>query len=103
MTNLHFDYDIGNLIGVCVVSGNVRRSAELALGSIDDPAFLDAKNYEAQPGRAEWGWPPPGYDAATGIRICGCGRYRGLCEVFRDHRRAKRCCLALTQISPAIS
>jgi adenosylcobalamin-dependent ribonucleoside-triphosphate reductase len=37
--------DIGNLIGVCVVSGNVRRSAELALGSLDDPAFLEAKNY----------------------------------------------------------
>lgn len=58
--------DIGNLIGVCVVSGNVRRSAELALGSIDDQAFLDAKNYGSeidgqwQPGpaaaRSQWGW-----------------------------------------------
>ena len=28
--------DIGNLIGVCVVSGNVRRSAELLIGRIDD-------------------------------------------------------------------
>lgn len=37
--------DLGNMIGVCVVSGNVRRSAELAIGSIDDKAFLDAKNY----------------------------------------------------------
>lgn len=37
--------DIGNLIGVCVVSGNVRRSAELLLGSIDDPDFLNLKDY----------------------------------------------------------
>ncbi|MFN9956857.1 MAG: fused protease/ribonucleoside-triphosphate reductase, partial [bacterium] len=31
--------DIGNLIGVCVVSGNVRRSAELLIGSINDNDF----------------------------------------------------------------
>ena len=37
--------DLGNLIGVCVVSGNVRRSAELAIGSIDDKDFLNAKNF----------------------------------------------------------
>lgn len=48
--------DISNLIGVCVVSGNVRRSAELALGSLDDESFLNAKNYEAAPYRSEWGW-----------------------------------------------
>src|SRR5690606_7741376 len=48
--------DIANLIGVCVVSGNVRRSAELAVGSIDDKGFLQAKDYEAYPYRGEWGW-----------------------------------------------
>lgn len=48
--------DIANLIGVCVVSGNVRRSAELAVGRLDDGDFLAAKNYEAAPYRAEWGW-----------------------------------------------
>jgi ribonucleoside-triphosphate reductase len=52
--------DIANLIGVCVVSGNVRRSAELAMGSIGDKAFLEAKNYggpgEDPAERAEWGW-----------------------------------------------
>jgi ribonucleoside-triphosphate reductase len=37
--------DLGNQIGVCVVSGNVRRSAELAIGSIEDKDFLNAKNY----------------------------------------------------------
>ena len=55
--------DIGNLIGVCVVSGNVRRSAELALGSIDDETFLQAKNADVYPERNSydpdnpgWGW-----------------------------------------------
>ncbi len=35
--------DIGNLIGKTVVAGNVRRSAELALGSADDEAFITMK------------------------------------------------------------
>lgn len=49
--------DIGNLIGVCVVSGNVRRSAELALGSIEDDDFLSAKDFDGPAAdRAEWGW-----------------------------------------------
>lgn len=43
--------DICNLIGKCVVSGNVRRSAELALGEADDENFLDLKNYEVNPDR----------------------------------------------------
>lgn len=48
--------DIANLIGKCVVSGNVRRSAELALGSADDKDFVQLKNYELNPHRMEWGW-----------------------------------------------
>jgi adenosylcobalamin-dependent ribonucleoside-triphosphate reductase len=55
--------DIGNLIGVCVVSGNVRRSAELLIGRIDDQDFLDLKNVERFPERNSydpanpgWGW-----------------------------------------------
>ena len=55
--------DIGNLIGVCVVSGNVRRSAELAIGDLEDSDFLNAKNAEAFPERNSydpeapgWGW-----------------------------------------------
>lgn len=35
--------DICNLIGKCVVSGNVRRSAELALGSALDKEFINLK------------------------------------------------------------
>jgi adenosylcobalamin-dependent ribonucleoside-triphosphate reductase len=55
--------DIGNLIGVCVVSGNVRRSAELLIGRIDDEEFLNLKNAEVFPERNSydpeapgWGW-----------------------------------------------
>ena len=40
--------DIGNMIGVCVVSGNVRRSAELLMGDITDEQFLNLKNYGVQ-------------------------------------------------------
>ena len=55
--------DIGNLIGVCVVSGNVRRSAELLIGRLDDATFLNLKNPEKFPARNSydpaapgWGW-----------------------------------------------
>ena len=48
--------DLGNLIGVCVVSGNVRRSAELLMGKIDDEVFLNLKNYEKYPERMAYGW-----------------------------------------------
>lgn len=55
--------DLGNLIGVCVVSGNVRRSAELLMGRLDDQDFLDLKNQERFPERNSydpkapgWGW-----------------------------------------------
>ena len=48
--------DLGNLIGVCVVSGNVRRSAELLMGRLDDIDFINLKNYEKNPSRMDWGW-----------------------------------------------
>ena len=38
--------DIGNLIGSIVVAGNVRRSAEIALGRPDDVDFLNAKRWD---------------------------------------------------------
>jgi ribonucleotide reductase alpha subunit len=37
---------IMNIIGFIVVSGNVRRSAELALGDMDDLQFLNAKRWD---------------------------------------------------------
>ncbi len=55
--------DIGNKIGVCVVSGNVRRSAELLIGRIDDEDFLNLKNADVFPERNSydadsqgWAW-----------------------------------------------
>ena len=54
--------DIGNLIGVCVVSGNVRRSAELFIGR-NTPETLNLKNKDIYPERNSydpenpgWGW-----------------------------------------------
>lgn len=43
--------DLMNFIGKCVVAGNVRRSAEIALGFPDDQDFLDLKNWEVNPTR----------------------------------------------------
>jgi ribonucleotide reductase alpha subunit len=37
--------DIMNIIGSIVVAGNVRRSAQIALGDMDDIQYLDAKNW----------------------------------------------------------
>lgn len=48
--------DVMNRIGQCVVAGNVRRTAEIAFGEHDDEEFLDLKNYEVSPHRAEYGW-----------------------------------------------
>lgn len=48
--------DIFNAIGACVVAGNVRRSAEISLGDVEDPTFINLKNYEENPERMEIGW-----------------------------------------------
>ena len=51
--------DIGNIIGTCVVAGNVRRSAEIFFvdnNSNDLDDFVQLKNYEKNPDRAAWGW-----------------------------------------------
>jgi len=57
--------DLGNLIGVCVVSGNVRRSAELLMGKIDDQEFLNLKNYEVFPERNAY--DPTGKNSGWGF------------------------------------
>lgn len=58
--------DLFNKIGVCVVSGNVRRSAEIAFGQPDDKDYLKLKDYKwnqkemqyegSESDRAGWGW-----------------------------------------------
>ena len=47
--------DIENLIGRCVVSGNVRRSAALAMGSFDDKEYLSMKNDQEKLMHHRWG------------------------------------------------
>jgi ribonucleoside-triphosphate reductase (thioredoxin) len=53
--------DIINLIGTCVVSGNVRRSATLALGSPGDDGFINLKNPEVFPERNSYDPEKPGW------------------------------------------
>lgn len=55
--------DLMNLIGTCVVAGNVRRSAELGMGQPDDEDFINLKNSDYFPERNSydpenpgWGW-----------------------------------------------
>ena len=48
--------DIMNLIGKCVVAGNVRRTAEIVFGDPQDDEYLDLKNYEVNPHREQYGW-----------------------------------------------
>lgn len=48
--------DLMNFIGKCVVAGNIRRSAEIAMGEYNDTEFIELKNYEKNPERMEYGW-----------------------------------------------
>lgn len=43
--------DIMNMVGKCVVSGNVRRSAEIAVGGLHDENFLNLKDWNVNPER----------------------------------------------------
>ena len=47
--------DTENLIGRCVVSGNVRRSAALAMGKHDDKRYLEIKNDSEKLMHHRWG------------------------------------------------
>lgn len=57
--------DIMNLIGMAVVAGNVRRTAELIIGNPNSERYLDLKNYEVNPHREEFGWTSNNSIAAT--------------------------------------
>ena len=48
--------DIMNLIGKCVVAGNVRRTAEIVFGDPHNEEYLDLKNYKVNPDRETYGW-----------------------------------------------
>lgn len=64
--------DLMNMVGVCVVSGNVRRSALLALGALSDKNFVNSKDYEQFPYRTGWGWMSNNtVDVQTGDDLSG--------------------------------
>lgn len=58
--------DVMNMIGQCVVAGNVRRTAQIALGSVKNAEYRKLKDYRWNPekgkyeglmeARAAWGW-----------------------------------------------
>ena len=48
--------DLMNLIGRCVVSGNVRQTAEIAFGDPTSQEYIDLKDYSKNPHRAAYGW-----------------------------------------------
>ena len=55
-TNERLTCDLVNLIGCCIVAGNVRRSATIALGHPESKEFAELKNYETFPYRRRHGW-----------------------------------------------
>ena len=48
--------DIMNLIGKCVVAGNVRRTAEIVFGDPGSEEYINLKNYKKNPHREMYGW-----------------------------------------------
>ena len=61
--------DIFNMIGACVVAGNVRRSAEIAMGEYDDLNFLELKNAKVFPERNSFSSTKPGWAWASNNSI----------------------------------
>ena len=55
-SNTRLVADVFNAIGACVVSGNIRRSSEIALGNCDDIDFINLKNYDINPERSNISW-----------------------------------------------
>lgn len=39
-----------------MVAGNIRRSAEIAMGEYNDSEFINLKNYDINPERMDYGW-----------------------------------------------
>lgn len=71
--------DIMNFIGKCVVSGNVRQTAEIAFGRADSDEYIDLKNYALHPHRAAYGW------TSNNSLFCTPGQvdYARICERVR--------------------
>jgi ribonucleoside-triphosphate reductase (thioredoxin) len=50
--------DVIQLIGTCVVAGNVRRTALILIGDQDDKEFVESKNYSLEKNKtaSQWRW-----------------------------------------------
>lgn len=74
--------DICNAIGACVVAGNVRRSAELALGEADDQDYIALKNYSLEENkyRQEIGWASNNSIIGDGVK-----QYGAIAENIRNN------------------
>eukprot|EP00471_Norrisiella_sphaerica_P002388 CAMPEP_0184478974 /NCGR_PEP_ID=MMETSP0113_2-20130426/856_1 /TAXON_ID=91329 /ORGANISM="Norrisiella sphaerica, Strain BC52" /LENGTH=745 /DNA_ID=CAMNT_0026856939 /DNA_START=105 /DNA_END=2342 /DNA_ORIENTATION=- len=72
--------DIMNMIGKCVVAGNVRRTAEIAFGPPQNSEYLNLKNYTKNPQRVEYGW------ASNNSVYAELGMdYKDICDRIRDN------------------
>eukprot|EP00466_Bigelowiella_natans_P013932 jgi/Bigna1/41126/e_gw1.50.13.1 len=72
--------DIMNLIGRCVVAGNVRRTAEIAFGPPTSSDYLNLKNYKENPQRMDYGW------ASNNSVFAELGMdYTDICERIQDN------------------
>jgi ribonucleoside-triphosphate reductase len=83
--------DLMNLIGKCVVAGNVRRTAEIVFGQPDDPEYLSLKDHWWNPLLGEidpaTGKRPGGYDGAAADRAdwSWTSNNSVFCEVGQDY------------------
>lgn len=72
--------DLMNLIGRCVVSGNIRRTAEIAFGDPSSAEYLNLKNMRVNPHRTKWSWTSNNsVFAELGMS------YDRICELVRDN------------------
>lgn len=90
--------DIANLIGKCVVSGNIRRSAEICFAPSSNKEFLSLKDYKKHPDRMAFGWASNNSvfcslgqdysDLTDNIAICG---EPGVCWLENMRTRGRMC------------
>jgi ribonucleoside-triphosphate reductase (thioredoxin) len=59
-----------NIIGKCVVAGNVRRTAEIAFGSPYSDEYISLKDYTVNPHRAPYSWTSNNSVFAELGRLC---------------------------------
>ena len=85
--------DIMNMIGVCVVAGNVRRTAEIVFGDASSDEYLDLKNYKVNPRRVNYGWTSNNsVFAQLGMNYSDCAertRYNGRARLRMAGEHAK--------------